>query len=87
MGMSGDFSIAIEEGATRIRIGTALFGPRKKPVPAQSDEAERGMIRETADGRDARRARAARRKEDRHYRHVRRGRQRAVEDRRARAAP
>jgi PLP dependent protein len=31
MGMSGDFPIAIEEGATRIRIGTALFGPRKKP--------------------------------------------------------
>ncbi len=30
MGMSGDFPIAIEEGATRIRIGTALFGPRKK---------------------------------------------------------
>ena len=28
MGMSGDFPIAIEEGATRIRIGTALFGPR-----------------------------------------------------------
>ena len=38
MGMSGDFSIAIEEGATRIRIGTALFGPRKKPGPAPSDE-------------------------------------------------
>jgi len=29
MGMSGDFQIAIEEGATRIRIGTALFGKRK----------------------------------------------------------
>jgi pyridoxal phosphate enzyme (YggS family) len=29
MGMSGDFAIAIEEGATRIRIGTALFGKRK----------------------------------------------------------
>lgn len=28
MGMSGDFPIAIEEGATRIRIGTALFGKR-----------------------------------------------------------
>jgi pyridoxal phosphate enzyme (YggS family) len=32
MGMSGDFPIAIEEGATRIRIGTALFGPRKNQV-------------------------------------------------------
>ncbi len=29
MGMSGDFPIAIEEGATWIRIGTAVFGPRK----------------------------------------------------------
>lgn len=29
MGMSGDFAIAIEEGATRVRIGTALFGKRK----------------------------------------------------------
>ena len=29
MGMSGDFCLAIEEGATRIRVGTALFGARK----------------------------------------------------------
>ena len=28
MGMSGDFPLAIQEGATRIRIGTALFGKR-----------------------------------------------------------
>ena len=28
MGMSGDFSLAIAEGATRIRIGTAIFGRR-----------------------------------------------------------
>lgn len=28
MGMSGDFEIAIEEGATHVRIGTALFGER-----------------------------------------------------------
>jgi uncharacterized pyridoxal phosphate-containing UPF0001 family protein len=28
MGMSGDFAVAIAEGATRIRIGTALFGKR-----------------------------------------------------------
>ena len=28
MGMSGDFDLAIAEGATRIRIGTALFGKR-----------------------------------------------------------
>jgi pyridoxal phosphate enzyme (YggS family) len=30
MGMSGDFEIAIEEGATHVRIGTALFGERLK---------------------------------------------------------
>ncbi len=28
MGMSGDFPLAIAEGATRIRVGTALFGKR-----------------------------------------------------------
>jgi pyridoxal phosphate enzyme (YggS family) len=28
MGMSDDFEVAIEEGATHVRIGTALFGPR-----------------------------------------------------------
>jgi pyridoxal phosphate enzyme (YggS family) len=29
MGMSGDFPVAVEEGATMIRLGTALFGPRE----------------------------------------------------------
>jgi len=29
MGMSGDFEVAIEEGATMVRIGTAVFGPRQ----------------------------------------------------------
>ena len=28
MGMSDDFDIAVEEGATLIRLGTALFGKR-----------------------------------------------------------
>ncbi len=28
MGMSGVFEVAIEEGATLVRLGTALFGPR-----------------------------------------------------------
>jgi hypothetical protein len=28
MGMSSDFEVAIEEGATMVRIGTALFGER-----------------------------------------------------------
>jgi pyridoxal phosphate enzyme (YggS family) len=31
MGMSGDFEAAIAEGATLVRIGTALFGPRQAP--------------------------------------------------------
>ena len=34
MGMSGDFPLAIAEGATRIRVGTALFGKRPKPEQA-----------------------------------------------------
>src|SRR3989338_3399278 len=29
MGMSGDFEVAIEEGATMVRIGTAIFGERR----------------------------------------------------------
>ena len=33
MGMSDDFEIAIAEGATHVRVGTALFGPRP-PRPA-----------------------------------------------------
>jgi hypothetical protein len=28
MGMTHDFTVAVEEGATIVRIGTALFGPR-----------------------------------------------------------
>ena len=31
MGMSGDFALAIEEGSTLVRVGTALFGSREKP--------------------------------------------------------
>lgn len=30
MGMSGDYEVAIEEGATLVRIGTAIFGPRER---------------------------------------------------------
>jgi uncharacterized pyridoxal phosphate-containing UPF0001 family protein len=30
MGMSNDFEIAIEEGATEVRVGTALFGERER---------------------------------------------------------
>jgi uncharacterized pyridoxal phosphate-containing UPF0001 family protein len=28
MGMSHDFAVAVEEGATHVRVGTALFGER-----------------------------------------------------------
>ena len=31
MGMSGDYEVAVEEGATMIRLGTALFGERPAP--------------------------------------------------------
>lgn len=31
MGMSGDFEVAIEEGATLVRVGTAIFGERPPP--------------------------------------------------------
>ena len=33
MGMSNDFAVAIEEGSTCVRVGTALFGKRKYPAP------------------------------------------------------
>jgi len=31
MGMSGDFEVAVEEGATLVRVGSALFGERSSP--------------------------------------------------------
>jgi len=31
MGMSHDFEVAIQEGATQVRVGTAIFGERKTP--------------------------------------------------------
>lgn len=36
IGMSGDFAVAIEEGSTCIRVGTALFG--KRPYPSKPEE-------------------------------------------------
>jgi pyridoxal phosphate enzyme (YggS family) len=38
MGMSGDFEVAIEEGSTLVRIGTALFGDRPRPVRASASD-------------------------------------------------
>jgi uncharacterized pyridoxal phosphate-containing UPF0001 family protein len=29
MGMSDDFEVAVEEGSTMVRVGSALFGPRE----------------------------------------------------------
>jgi pyridoxal phosphate enzyme (YggS family) len=43
MGMSGDFDVAIEEGATIVRVGTALFGARPKVTKGLK-------VREEADG-------------------------------------
>ena len=42
MGMSGDYEVAVEEGATMVRLGTVLFGerPRLKPVRAAADDAD-----------------------------------------------
>jgi pyridoxal phosphate enzyme (YggS family) len=37
MGMSGDFEVAIEEGATLVRIGTALFGERLSSFKRAAD--------------------------------------------------
>jgi PLP dependent protein len=34
MGMTNDFPIAIEEGATMVRVGTAIFGERPRPRPS-----------------------------------------------------
>jgi hypothetical protein len=38
MGMSGDFEVAVEEGATMIRLGSAVLGPRKPAPIRTSDE-------------------------------------------------
>ena len=35
MGMSNDFEIAVEEGATIVRVGTAIFGERKHNEPEE----------------------------------------------------
>ena len=40
MGMSGDYEVAVEEGATWVRLGTVLFGerPKLKAVVARADD-------------------------------------------------
>ncbi len=47
MGMSGDFAVAVEEGATVVRVGRAIFGERpggERPGPGQGGDAT-GMVR------------------------------------------
>ena len=39
MGMSADFAQAIEEGATMVRVGTSIFGPRQGPGVAREKRA------------------------------------------------
>jgi len=39
MGMSGDFEVGVEEGATIVRVGTAIFGPRGAGGPRGADAA------------------------------------------------
>jgi pyridoxal phosphate enzyme (YggS family) len=38
MGMSNDFAVAIEEGSTCVRVGTALFGRRQYPAGALTEQ-------------------------------------------------
>jgi uncharacterized pyridoxal phosphate-containing UPF0001 family protein len=40
MGMTGDFEVAVEEGATMIRLGSALFGPRPAAKPGAGNGPE-----------------------------------------------
>jgi uncharacterized pyridoxal phosphate-containing UPF0001 family protein len=38
MGMTNDFTVAVEEGATLVRVGTAIFGERTKPKREQIED-------------------------------------------------
>ena len=60
MGMSHDFEVAVEEGATIVRVGTAIFGDRPRPAGAATT-AERPKGREGT-GRRLRKPRPSGRK-------------------------
>jgi pyridoxal phosphate enzyme (YggS family) len=45
MGMSADYEVAIEEGATMVRVGTAIFGPRTAPHGAAAGLSPQGRGR------------------------------------------
>ena len=57
MGMSDDFEVAVEEGATHVRVGTALFGRRSipglSPSPAAVHEGWNGLAPPIATRRPA----------------------------------
>ena len=38
MGMSHDFEVAVQEGSTIVRVGTAIFGPRTHPVGQETTQ-------------------------------------------------
>jgi pyridoxal phosphate enzyme (YggS family) len=42
MGMSHDFEVAVEEGATLVRVGSAIFGMRAAPLSTEPSGADRG---------------------------------------------
>ena len=42
MGMSHDFEVAIEEGSTCVRVGTAIFGKRENPTQRHKDTENEG---------------------------------------------
>jgi hypothetical protein len=42
MGMSQDYVVAVEEGATMLRIGEAIFGPRARPEPQRDSVGAQG---------------------------------------------
>ena len=42
MGMSGDYEVAVEEGATWVRLGTVLFGERPKARPVRAADGDDG---------------------------------------------
>ena len=53
MGMSADYGVAVEEGATVIRLGTALFGPREPTGPRRTEGMQGTGRAEEAGGAEA----------------------------------
>jgi pyridoxal phosphate enzyme (YggS family) len=47
MGMSGDFEVALEKGATILRIGSTIFGKREYPQKKEKDESAKQLDKAT----------------------------------------